>query len=232
MDNARPPSEGSSSAALGSGSAGSLGIREPSRADMRGTDGGAPTPTPAGSPVRLDDPEYAARIARKLTQIAWFRYRIPVQQAEDVVQTAFTAFLEVRHRYESVADHPAILVGVFRKKCLEFIDRAVREKRKLDRYCASPDAARENPWIRPARSGEAPSVLDEIVHREEREQISQAIRELRPRYRSLVQLLAEKGFDRQKVIEHLRLNKNTVDSRLHVTRRELRRLLLRHEITA
>ena len=182
------------------------------------------------SPVRLHDSEYADRIAQKLTQIAWFRYRIPVDQAQDVVQSAFAAFLEVRHRYETVADHPAILVGVFRKKCLEFIDRSVREKKKIARYCASADAARENPWIRPQSAGEAPSVLDEIVHKEEREQISDAIDELRPTARSLIALMMAKGFDRQALIDHLKLNKNTVDSRIHITRRELRRLLRQREI--
>jgi RNA polymerase sigma factor (sigma-70 family) len=181
--------------------------------------------------VRLDDPEYANRIAQKLTQIAWFRYRIAVEEAQDVIQNAFVAFLEVRHRYEAVADHPAILIGVFRKKCLEHIDRSVREKRKISRYCSTTDAARENPWIRPKRAGEAPSALEQVVKQEEREHIHGAIEDLKPAARSLISLMSEKDFDRQKVIDELKLNKNTVDSRIHVTRRELRRLLRKREIS-
>jgi RNA polymerase sigma factor (sigma-70 family) len=185
-----------------------------------------------GDSVRLDDPAYAEKLATKLGQLAWFRYRIRSQRAEDIVQTSFATFLAVRHRYEKVADHPAILIGIFRKKCLEHIDRSVRDQRKLDQYCRSAAAARENPWIRPRRAGESHSVIDELIRREERTQIKNAIDSLRPSSRELVSKMVEDGMGRKELVEHLGLNKNTVDSRLHVTRRELRKILKSHQITA
>jgi len=182
--------------------------------------------------VRLEDPAYAERISTKLVQLAWFRYRIRVQRAEDVVQTTFATFLTVRHRYEKVADHPAILIGIFRKKCLEHIDRSVREQRKLDRYCHAADAVRENPWIRAVRPGQARSVIDELIDREEGSRITDAIERLRPSSRELVSKIVDDGMGRRELIEELGLNKNTVDSRLHVTRRELRQALKSRDIIA
>jgi RNA polymerase sigma factor (sigma-70 family) len=194
--------------------------------------GHAATKGDGGNSVRLDDPAYSERLATKLAQLAWFRYRIRSERAEDIVQTAFATFLAVRHRYEKVADHPAILVGIFRKKCLEHIDRSVREQRKLDKYCRSADAARENPWIRPGGAGQARSVVDELIDREERGQITDAIEHLRPSSREMVSMIVEEDMGRSEMIEHLGLNKNTVDSRLHVTRRELRQALKSHDILA
>ncbi len=182
--------------------------------------------------MRLDEPAYVERLSKKLVHLAWFRYRIRTERAEDIIQTAFATFLAVRHRYEKVADHPAILVGIFRKKCLEHIDRSVREQRKLDKYCHTADAARENPWIRPGRAGQAPSVVDQLIDREERSQIVSAIEHLRPSSRELVSSIVDEDMGRKELIEHLGLNKNTVDSRLHVTRRELRELLKSREIVA
>ncbi len=176
------------------------------------------------------EPETMERISAKLLQVAWFRYRIPREQAEDVLQTAFAAFLSVRHRYEVEEEHPAILVGIFRKKCLEHIDRSVREKTKLRRYCNAADSARENPWIRRDRPAEAPSVIDELVRREDGRQILEAIAELRPTSRKLFALILRRGLGRKELIDELGINKNTLDSRLHVGRRELRGLLRRRGV--
>ena len=187
-----------------------------SRSASRVPDGGRTLESPACEPMR-----------RRLLDLAWFRYRIPLDHAEDVFQAAFTAFLEVRGSYGPMVDDCALLAGIFRNKCLEHIDRSVREKRRLRAYCASGDALRENPWIRPQAPAEVGSVVDQIVRDEDRRDIAEAIAQLRPLAKELVTLMDRDGLDRRALIERLKLNKNTLDSRLHSCRRELRTLLRR-----
>lgn len=178
----------------------------------------------------LEDPGAIERLRGRLVQIAWFRYRIPESDAADVTQTAFLAYLEVRRRYPVAAEHGAILVGIFRKKCLEHIARSVREKRRLKRYCESPDAARQNPWIRPLHAARSPSVLDELAVRETGRQILEAIAGLRPGPRRIASLIAHEGYARQDLLSHFGLNANTLDSRLRSCRLQLRGLLRRSGI--
>jgi RNA polymerase sigma factor (sigma-70 family) len=166
-----------------------------------------------------------AALTRSFVRHARFRYRIGPNDAEDLVQSSVATYLESGDRFSGVANHNALLFGIFRKKCLEHIDRSVRERRKLRRMCATPDAARENAWIRPSRAGESPGVLESLVRDEERRQILDAVAALRPTSQRLVTLMTDDGVSRQGLIELTGLNKNTLDSRLHVCRGELRNLL-------
>jgi RNA polymerase sigma factor (sigma-70 family) len=179
----------------------------------------------------LGDSRSVEALGAKLTQLAWFRYRIPALEAEDVLQNTFAAYLEVRDRYAVLSEHRAILVGIFRKKCLEHIERSVREKQRLSRYCTTPDAARENPWIRPASATRSASVLDELVRDETRGRILEAIAALRPSSRQIATLIGRDGLGRADLIEQLELNKNTFDSRLHACRAQLRGLLRRRDVS-
>jgi RNA polymerase sigma factor (sigma-70 family) len=185
------------------------------------SDDGRPAPTDAAA---LDAAACDA-LRRRLLDLAWFRYRVPRDPAEDVFQAAFAAFLEVRGSYGPMVDDRALLAGIFRNKCLEHIDRSVREQKRLRAYCASGDVLRENPWIRPSSPGEDRSVVDQIVRDEDRREIAEAIARLRPLAKELVTLMDREGLDRQELIRRLKLNKNTLDSRLHACRRELRTLL-------
>ncbi len=178
----------------------------------------------------LGDSQSVEALGSKLIQLAWFRYRVPALEAEDVLQNTFAAYLEVRDRYVVLGEHRAILVGIFRKKCLEHIERSVREKQRLRRYCASADAARENPWIRPDSANGSATVLDEIVREETRGRILEAIADLRPSSRQLANLIGRDGLGRKDLIERLELNKNTFDSRLHACRAQLRGLLRRRDV--
>lgn len=177
----------------------------------------------------LSDPPSVEGIRTKLTRIAWHRYRIRATDAEDVVQGTFATYLEVRQRYGDAEDHRAILLGIFRKKCLEHIDRSVRSVRRFRKYCTNVDAARENPWIRPSAPAQTPSVLDDLVRRDARREILRAIANLGPSSRDLVGLITHKKMNRQEMIRFLQVNKNTLDSRLHLARRELREVLRRLE---
>jgi RNA polymerase sigma factor (sigma-70 family) len=173
----------------------------------------------------FSDVHSAERLRRQLLQLARSRYGISADAAEDVVQNALTSYLEVRHRYDASSNSQAILFGIFFKKCLEHIDRTCREKRRLHRYCATPDAARQNPWIRPDAPAETPGVLSQLIRNEEGCRIQAAIERLRPASRSLVQMIVTRGLGRQALIQDLGINRNTLDSRLHACRRELRGLL-------
>ena len=178
----------------------------------------------------LADPQTADRLREQLIQLARVRYSISHDAAEDVVQNALAAYIEVRRRYEASVNSQAILFGIFFNKCLEHIDRSVRESRRLRKYCTSADAARDNPWIRPGAPAQEPGVLTELVRREDGEQIEIAIGQLRPKSKELAQLITRRGMDRQQLISKLGINRNTLDSRLHVCRNELRRLLLREGV--
>jgi RNA polymerase sigma factor (sigma-70 family) len=170
----------------------------------------------------LSDSRSMAALTRSFVRHARFRYRIGPVDAEDLVQSSVATYLESGDKFTDVPNHNALLFGIFRKKCLEHIDRSVRERKKLRRMCAKPDVARENAWIRPTRSGEAPGVLESLIRDEERREIVQAVASLRPASRQLVTLMVDDGVSRQGLIEMTGLNKNTLDSRLHVCRSELR----------
>ena len=187
---------------------------------------------PAPSAEPLGDTRTVEQIRSKLLWLAWARYRVARNEAEDVVQTAFTAYLEVRDRYTAVPDHGALLSGIFRHKCLKHIERSCVERRRMRRYCSTPDAARENPWIRPDRPGQSRSVLEELIRDETRGDIRRAIARLRPSSRRLVSMVVRGRMGRGDLIRALGLNKNTLDSRLHACRTELRRLLTGNDLGA
>jgi RNA polymerase sigma factor (sigma-70 family) len=170
----------------------------------------------------FSDSRSMAALTRSFVRHARYRYRIGPNDAEDLVQSSVATYLERGEKFADVPNHNALLFGIFRKKCLEHIDRSVRERRKLRRMCMTADAARENPWIRPSRTGESPGVLESLVRDEERQMILQAVASLRPKSQELVTLIVDDGVSRQGLIELTGLNTNTLDSRLHVCRNELR----------
>jgi len=173
----------------------------------------------------LSDSTAMAALARLLVRHARYRYRIRSTFAEDLVQPSVLTFLEGGERFATVPNHNALLFGIFRRKCLEHIDRSVREAKRLRRMVAKADVARENPWIRPTRPAETASVVEGLIHDEERRQIRLAVASLRPSSQRLVALMVEAGFARPEMIRLTGLNRNTFDSRLHVCRNELRNRL-------
>ncbi len=165
------------------------------------------------------------RFQATLASLAWRKYRINPQDAADVVQTAFATFLRVRHRYQDVANQKSILVGIFYKSCLEHIARSVREKRHLQRLAERPELAGGAPWLASDEHAYHRSALQELLADEQGREIRAALASLGDQARTLVALIERHGFDRQWLIVHFGLNKNTFDSRLHLCRKDLRRLL-------
>jgi RNA polymerase sigma factor (sigma-70 family) len=171
---------------------------------------------------QFEDAREEARVREKLRYLAWRRYRIPRTEVDDVVQSAIATFLTVRDRYPSAESPHAILIGVFYKKCLEHIHRSAKERRRLEELKGRILAAESSPGRPP---GSSPSVLDELIRREEGRRILAAIEELKPQVRELFERLLEAEDGRASLIEHYGLNKNTLDSRLHTAREQLRRIL-------
>lgn len=175
----------------------------------------------------IEDGKLIEDTRARLIYLAWRRYRIPKETAEDLVQNALATFIEVRDRYAKVEEHPRVLTGVFRNKCREHIDFRVREQKKFRELASSADARREIPTVAPDGARPDQGVLDQLVRGEEAAIILEALAELRPEAREMFELIVEDGASRKDLIERYGLNKNTLDSRLHVYRRELRTLLAR-----
>jgi DNA-directed RNA polymerase specialized sigma24 family protein len=179
---------------------------------------------------QLSDVETFGKIREKLVYLAWHKYRIRRDFSEDIIQIAITTYCEVRGRYSGESNQYGILLGIFNKKCLEHIDRSVRERRRLEKYLTRPDNTRGNPWLDPEGNGASRGVLDDLVHREEGRLILSAIADLRPEAKEMFRLLVDEEMGRQGLLSHYGLNKNTLDSRLHVFRTELRSLLRKADV--
>jgi RNA polymerase sigma factor (sigma-70 family) len=171
---------------------------------------------------RLGDETRLAELRSRLIVIAMRSYRLRHAEAEDVAQSALATDLEVNGRYGPEENHLGILHGIFRNKCLEYLDRNRRERQGLGRLVTQPDAARDRPWLVPEGQG-APGAMEELLRREEGRLILDALAHLRPETLALFRRLARLG--RRALIAELGANKNTVDSRLHAGRRELKALL-------
>ncbi len=166
-----------------------------------------------------------ARLETTLLYLARRKYRIAKDVAADLVQASLLTFLEVKGRYPRSEEHPRIVVGIFRNKCREHIERSVRATRGLNSLKASAESTRaEIPAVR-GESTMRGGVLGEIVEREDGRRILEALASLRPQAREMFRLIAEEGVTRKDLMDRLKLNKNTLDSRLHTYRKELQGLL-------
>lgn len=171
------------------------------------------------------DPTWILEVERKLHFIARERYRIRRQEATDLVQATIETFLEVRSRYPRTEEHPRIVVGIFRNKCREHIERAVRSSRRIEELRREVEAGTADlPAIRAARRAEG-GLVEDLIRREQAERILYALAALRPEAREMFRLITQENLSRKQLIERLGLNPATLDSRLHTYRRELKRLL-------
>lgn len=190
-----------------------------------------PNPAPTGSDMdRALEKAVTARLQERLLYLGWRRYRIPRDVGEDVFQAALVTFIEVRGRYPNQDEHSRILVGIFRNKCREHIDRHVRQEKKRRALHDSVRRGDAGTSILSPNATPEDGVVDELMRREEECLILEALSELRPKAREMFRLIVEEGATRKELIERYGLNKNTLDSRLHTYRKELRALLQRRGI--
>ncbi len=185
---------------------------------------------------QLADQQGFSKVVDKLVLMAWLRYRLPRTEAEDVAHTAVATYLEVCHRYVDEPNQNAILIDIFRKKCLEFIDGSVRERRKLRSYGRRLETRRRRDRLDPrvARNGRAlrkpQPALEHIIHKEDVDLILSALGEMRPEAREMLTILVLGEDGRKGLIEKYGLNENTLDSRLRVYRKEFRQILLQRGV--
>lgn len=178
------------------------------------------------------DPTEVARLRTMLLALAIREHRLQQADAEDAVQSAYLTYLEVRARYPESDEHAAILVGILRNKCREITRDGNRRRRRLAAYCAAPDAARENPWIRPPAPRTPPGVVEGLIRREDRCVVYDAIRRLPRPARVIVRLITWREMPRRQMIRRLRVNPNTFDTRLRSCRLRLRAELAASGISA
>ena len=171
---------------------------------------------------RLTERRAFEQVRRKMVYLAWRKYRIAAENAEDIVQTAVTTYFEVKSRYVDEENQYAILVGIFYKKCLEYIDASQRENRKIQKLRAKPESQQESPFLRPERERERTNVLGDLIRREDGSLILSALAGLKPESQELFRLMLDEDYERQDMIRHFGVNKNTYDTRLRSARLELR----------
>lgn len=171
------------------------------------------------------DPKWIREVERKFHFIARERYHIRHQDAVDLIQSTIETFLQVQDRYPRAEEHARIIVGIFRNKCREHIERAVRSGRRVEELRREIEAGTADiPAIREARRADG-GLVDDLIRREEAARILSALAALRPEAREIFRLITEEGLTRKQLIARLGLNPATLDSRLHTYRKELKRLL-------
>lgn len=162
-------------------------------------------------------------VAARLRYFAWRWYRIRGDEAEDIAQAARLTYLEVRSRYPGEEPRPDVLLGILRNKCREHIARRIRKSRAFKGLRAASEAGETAIPVVPTPTPEE-GVLSELIHKEDAQLIVEALAEVRPKAREMFHLLAD-GATRRELLKRFRVNKNTLDSRLHAYRVELRERL-------
>lgn len=157
----------------------------------------------------------------RLLYLAWRWYGISREDAEDLVQAACGAFVEVEYRYPNPDEHPRILVGIYRNICRGYIRRGIQEARNRQRLKQEVEGGSLAPLLR--RTSSEDGVLHELVRQENGRLILEALGRARPPAREMFRLITEEGATRADLARHYHVNENTLDSRLHVYRMEVRR---------
>ena len=178
--------------------------------------------THAGLMSALADETRASGLISKVCFLARARYGILPQDAEDIFNESVLTYLAIHERYPPGDNHFGLLVGVFHKKSLEFLDSRDRQGRVARRFVARLQA--ERPEV--AR-GEDPSgaAVDRVLREEDAALIRGAISTLSDDARELLLALAEGRMTRLEMIQALGINRNTFDTRLRAVRLRLKQVL-------
>lgn len=171
----------------------------------------------------MSDDRRVAALFAKVCFLARARYGILPQDAEDIFHEAVATYLSIHERYPPQDNHFGLLVGIFHKKSLEFLDGKDRRGRVAKRFVARLQADRPD-----VARGEDPSgaAVERVVREEDANLIRAAIGSLSGEARELLLTLAEGRMTRLEMIETLRVNRNTFDTRLRGVRLRLKRALL------
>lgn len=176
----------------------------------------------AGLMDALGDEKRMSGLMAKMQFMARTRYGIRVQDAQDIFHEAVATYLSIHGRYPPRDNHFGILVGIFQRKALEFLDARQRDGRVAQRYVTRLQSDR--PVV--AR-GEDPEgdVAERVIREEDAALIRGAIVSLKGEGREMLLALAEGRSSRLEMIERLGLNRNTFDTRLRALRLKLKKSL-------
>lgn len=170
----------------------------------------------------LNDEKRTLELKGKVCANARTRFGIQLHDAEDVFHEAVLTYLGIHTRYTERDNHFGLLVGIFHKKCLEFLGRVERQGRVTRRMAQNlkankPDVAR----------GEDPkgAAVERVIRREDAALIRDAIESLEDESQEILLDLAEGRLTRLEMIDRMGINRNTFDSRLRTLRLRLKREL-------
>lgn len=115
--------------------------------------------TPAGPDPDADSAAWAVELLPRLRRMVASRYGIPVEDCEDVVQSAVVDFLLQSRRYGKV--NPGLLVVITRRRCADFW----RSEEVRSRFIVSIETVPENDPRHPMCRGDeyAKGLLDGIA---------------------------------------------------------------------
>ena len=178
----------------------------------------------AGLMAALHDEERTRSLVTKLTFMARSRYGLRPDDSEDVFHESVTTYLSIHGRYPPNDNHFGLLVGIFRKKCLEHLGSRERSARITRRFVAR--IQNERPDIARGEDPKGPTV-GRVIRREDAELIRAAIASLSGEGREMLLTLAEGRKSRLELIEEMGINRNTFDTRLRALRLRLRDTLRR-----
>ena len=167
----------------------------------------------------LGDEARTGALVAKLTYTARTKYGLRSIDAQDVFHESVTTYLAIHSRYDGNENHFGILVGIFHRKALEFINARQRRERVADRYLARVRAIRPKLVAGQDPEGDA---AERVIRAEDAQLIRSAIDSLSPEARELLLELADGRTTRMEMIERLGINRNTFDTRLRTLRLRLR----------
>lgn len=176
----------------------------------------------AGLMEALADEKRTSALMAKMQFMARTRYGIRAQDSQDIFHEAVATYLTIHGRYPAGDNHFGLLVGIYQRKALEFLDARQRDGRVAQRYVSRLQSHR--PVV--AR-GEDPEgdVAERVIREEDAAIIRTAIGTLRGEGRDMLLALAEGRTSRLEMIESLGLNRNTFDTRLRALRIKLKKAL-------
>jgi RNA polymerase sigma factor (sigma-70 family) len=171
----------------------------------------------------LNDERRTLELKGKVCSSARSRYGIRSNDAEDIFHEAVLTYLGIHGRYSDRDNHFGLLVGIFHKKCLEFLGREERQTRVARRLVHSLQANR--PEVARGEDPRGPAV-ESVIREEDSQLIRGAIECLPEDSQEILLDLAEGRVTRLEMIDRMGINRNTFDSRLRSLRLKLRQQLL------
>lgn len=170
----------------------------------------------------LNDERRTLELKGKVCANARSRFGIQLHDAEDIFHEAVLTYLGIHSRYGQRDNHFGLLVGIFHKKCLEFLGRVERRGRVNRRMAANLQA--NQPFVARGEDPKGPAV-ERVIRREDAALIRDAIHSLEDESQEILLDLAEGRVSRLEMIDRMGINRNTFDSRLRSLRLRLKREL-------